>query len=336
MTFELRLLLAVVTSFILSMVLAPPVIKMTKKFKASQSILEYVDNHKGKEGTPTMGGMIFLVSMSVTSFIFCGFKSKFLLVGIGITLGYGLLGFLDDFLKIKFRHNEGLKAYQKIIGQLGIAVIVTVFAYKYSYIGSVVNIPFTDIEFDMGWWYIPFTLLIFIATTNAVNLTDGIDGLAGSVTGIYTGIFTLIAVVLCIRLEGDVILRDETASLGVMSASLFGALLGFLWFNSNPAKIFMGDTGSLALGGAVSVLAVFTKNPFLIPMIGIMYMLSCISVIIQVLYFKLTNGKRVFKMAPYHHHLQYKGYTENKIVTFYSIVTLLFGLTALVSTVIGR
>lgn len=336
MAFELRLLLSVLTSFALSMAIAPFVIKMTKKLNASQSILKYVDNHKGKEGTPTMGGIIFLVSMTVTSFLFCGFESKLLLVGIGVTLGYGLLGFLDDFIKIKFRHNEGLKAYQKIIGQLGIAIIVTVFAYKYVHIGSVINIPFTDIELDMGWWYIPFTLLIFIATTNAVNLTDGIDGLAGSVTSVYTGIFTLIIVVIYAFLEGDVILREETASLGVMSASLFGGLLGFLWFNSNPAKIFMGDTGSLALGGAVSALAVFTKNPLLIPMIGIMYMLSCISVIIQVLYFKLTHGKRVFKMAPYHHHLQYKGYTENKIATFYVIVTLLFGLTALVSTVIGR
>lgn len=330
MRLELKVLLSLIVSFIVTMVIAPLVIRLTKRLHAEQSILEYVDNHNNKQGTPTMGGIMFIISIAVTSLIFEGVRSKLMNVMIGVMLGYGLLGFLDDFIKVRYRHNQGLKAYQKIIGQTGIALIVALFAYNSPYIGSDVNIPIINETVDFGWWFIPFTIFILIACTNAVNLTDGLDGLAGSTTAVYMFIFSLVLYGAWLMTEGDVLMREETEALLVFSSVSVGALLAFLWFNSNPAKVFMGDTGSLALGGIVCSIAVFSKNPFLIPIIGIMYIVSCISVIIQVVYFKITKGKRVFRMAPYHHHLQYIGYKESKIVSFYTILTVIAGIVALV------
>lgn len=326
-------LLTILLSFVLSMAIAPFVIRIMRRLKAGQPILNYVDNHYDKKGCPTMGGVIFVLPV-VIIMLFMG--------GQGITMGrysafiilaYCVIGFLDDFLKIKFKDNKGLRAYQKIIGQLAIATIISIYAYNNNNILSSINIPFIDKSIELGIWYIPFVILIFIATTNSVNLTDGLDGLATSTSIIYFGSFLIIIISLLNTAiyYGDVFLSMEYQSLAIFTAALIGGLVAFLWFNSAPAKIFMGDTGALALGGGAAAVGVFGNNPLLIIIIGIMYVISSISVIIQVLYFKKTGGKRVFLMAPYHHHLEYKGIKEWKIVAYYSIITLIMSVIALLS-----
>lgn len=328
----LKIALSALTSFALSMLIAPLLIKLLKKHKAKQTILQYVDNHADKQGTPTMGGFVFLIATAITALSYAGINTKFAPVSVGVMLAFGAVGFLDDFLKIKFKHNLGLKAYQKIIAQLGVTAIITWFAYKNIFIGSTINIPFSSVSIDLKWWYIPLCFIVFLATVNAVNLTDGLDGLAAGVSAVYFGFFV---VILCIMLNvesnmGNTLYAAELLSLNIFSAAVFGSLLGFIWHNSNPASVFMGDTGSLALGGAAACVAIFSQNPLLILIIGIMFVVSCISVIIQVIYFKLTK-KRVFLMSPFHHHLQYKGYKEQKIVAFYVIITIVCGIIATVS-----
>lgn len=299
-----------------------------KKLKAGQVILGYVEQHSAKAGTPTMGGFIFIIPVAVVTLAF-GY-GKLTLVAVLTMLGYGLLGFLDDFLKIKTHNNLGLKPYQKIIGQLGVALIIGFFCYKNPVVGGSINLPFTDKVVDLKWWYVPFTVFVYIATTNAVNLTDGLDGLAGSVSAVYFIGFFAIAYAATQNLifYGQTVYGAEVSGMSVYAASLIGGVCAFLWFNFNPAQIMMGDTGSLALGGAVASLAVFTKNPLLIVSSGIMFVVSCISVIVQVLYFKATK-KRIFLMAPLHHHLEKKGLSEGKIVCRYTIATLLFSVLSL-------
>ena len=328
-----EILLSTLVTFALTMLIAPLVIKLMKRAHASQSILEYVDNHSDKRGTPTMGGVMFLLPITIVSLVFGGVSSKSMLVTLATMLAFGVLGFLDDFIKVRCRHNEGLKPYQKIIGQLGIGIVVTLFAYYDPSIGTAIRLPFSDRYVDMSYFYIAFTLIVFLSTTNAVNLTDGLDGLATSTTLIYVATFVIVLLLGMDDIRGDVVAMANSRSEIIFLASTFGGLLAFLWHNTNKARIFMGDTGSLALGGMVGAVAVFSRNTLLIPIIGIMYMMSCISVIIQVLYFKLSHGGRVFLMAPLHHHLQYKGMTENKIVTIYSIITCLAGMVAVVSIV---
>lgn len=330
MTFELKNLLAFLLTFLLSMLIAPLVIKIMKKLKAGQVILGYVVQHSEKAGIPTMGGFIFLLPVAIITLIL-GY-SRLSLVAVALMLGYGLIGFLDDFLKIKTHNNMGLKPYQKIAGQLGLALIAAFFCYKNPVIGAEINLPFSDKVWDMKGWFVPFTVLVYLATTNGVNLTDGLDGLAASVTTVYFITFFLIIAAAVVGYEyyGQPLEGAEYTGLSVFAASMTGGLLAFLWYNFNPASIIMGDTGSLALGGAAASVAVFSKNPLLILMSGIMMVVSCISVILQVAYYKLTK-KRIFLMAPYHHHLEKKGYTEWKIVCRYSIITVLFSMLSLFS-----
>lgn len=209
---------------------------------------------------------------------------------------------------------------------------MTWFAYKNPFIAGEMILPFTNKVVSLSWWFIPFCFVVFLAATNAVNLTDGLDGLAGGVSAVYFLTFSIILSIMCSRADnmGETLYLSELSSLAVFSVSLFGSLLAFLWHNTNPAKIFMGDTGSLALGGAVASVAIFSKNPLLILIIGIMFVLTCISVIMQVLYFKITK-KRIFLMSPLHHHFQYKGVAEQKIVASYIIITIIFSGVALAS-----
>ncbi len=330
MDVTLRFLLAALTGFAATALLSRPVIAFAKRAKASQTILFYVDKHEGKKGTPTMGGIMFLAGVSVAVLAFG--REKLGVVALCVTLGYGLIGFLDDFIKIKLKRNLGLKAYQKIIGQLGIAAIVAAFCYTNRYVGSEVRIPFTQISVDMGPAYVVFCAFVFIAMTNAVNLTDGLDGLVASTGSIYFATFGIMIAFAAVYAAdgGKTLLAEEYASLGVFSFAFFGALIAFLWCNSNPASVFMGDTGSLAVGGAVACVAVFSKNALFAPVCGIMFVVSCISVILQVLHFKRTK-KRLFLMAPYHHHLEYKGIKESKIVSYYSVITLVASIVALIA-----
>ncbi len=322
-----KLLLSFLISFALTLVLMAVVLPMLKKHKAKQEILQYVEEHKAKAGTPTMGGVTFLLATAITCVIMLGADSTLAFVALAITVGYGIVGFLDDFIKIFFKRNLGLRAYQKIILQLGVALTIGFFAYKSNLIGGEFAIPFTDKTFKMGFWTVPFVVFIFLATTNGVNLTDGLDGLAGSVVAVFTAVFTVFLFMSSLQLNesGFVTLSDEYYNLALFAAILTASLLAYLLFNVFPAKVFMGDTGSLALGGAVASIAVLSKNSLFIPIVGIMFVVSVVSVILQVARFKLTK-KRFFLMAPYHHHLQMKGMSEPRIVCLYATVTVVLGV----------
>lgn len=303
-------------SFISTIVLGLISLPLLKKLKAGQTVLGYVNEHKHKNGTPTMGGLFFILPAVVVYIIFG--QGRISNVAAVIGLAFMIVGFIDDFIKIKLKRNEGLKAYQKILFQLSIAVIAGVYCF-YNGI-TVFHIPFTDKNLDLGYFSIPLIAVIFIAITNCVNLTDGLDGLAGGVSAVY-----FLAISLLIGLQSHVLGHlylkpDEYFSLQTLSISLLGGLMGFLVFNVNKARVFMGDTGSLALGGFIGAVSIFSSNSFFIPIIGIMFVLSGISVIVQVAYFKRTK-KRVFLMAPLHHHFQLKGYSETQIAYCYAIVT---------------
>lgn len=298
------------------------IIPLLKKIKLGQPILKYVENHKNKKGTPTMGGLFFIIPAIIIYFIFNGFSGKIATVSAVIGLAFLVVGFLDDFIKIKFKHNEGLKPYQKIIFQLVISLLAGVFAYINGLTSF--NIPFTKTKLNLGVFTIPVISIIFIAITNSVNLTDGLDGLASSVSVVYLIILTIL---IYLQMQNSLLTQSnlsEYSSLISLSVILIFAILGFMIFNVNKAKVFMGDTGSLALGGLIGAISVFSSNSFFIPIIGIMFVVSSISVIVQVAYFKKTK-KRIFLMAPFHHHLQLKGYTETQISFYYTIITLILG-----------
>lgn len=331
----IKLICAFFIAFAFNFLLMPLITKLMKRLKAGQSILRYVDNHESKEGTPTMGGIGFILSASLITFLFCYFDLQSAKLGqicVAVTLSFGLLGFLDDFIKIKFKRNEGLKAYQKVIGQLGIAIIITIFAYNNPFVGSEIYIPFTSIQVNMSWWFIPFCIIVYIAVTNAVNLTDGLDGLVAKTSTVCFTAFFVITMIMMTRASdlGQTVYAQELNSIGYYLATMIGAILAFVWSNANPASIFMGDTGSLAIGAGIASAGIFLQNPLILLILGIMYILSCISVIIQVISFKLFK-KRVFLMSPYHHHLQYKGIKESKIVSYYTIITILAAVVTVIS-----
>lgn len=313
--------------FLVSLVISPFVIALIKREKVKQTILNYVEAHSAKAGTPTMGGIIFLISISLVAYICCGGSNTLSRIAILVFLAYGLVGFLDDFIKFKFKRNLGLRAYQKIIFQLAISLAIGFFVYYSDLLGGVLVVPFSSKTIDIGVWIIPLVVLIFLATTNAVNLTDGLDGLASSTTLSYMFTMTILLMIF----SGSVFAGDsevaqaELMNIVKLASVVTGALLCFMVFNCFPAKIFMGDTGSLALGSLVASVAVFSKTSLYIPIIGIMFVASAVSVIIQVAYYKLTK-KRIFLMAPLHHHFEKKGVHEVRITTCYALVTLFVGL----------
>ena len=320
-----NLLLSLSLSFFVAWLIAPPIIKFLKKEKAGQNILEYVDLHNAKQGTPTMGGLIFLSAMCIVSLFMIGSDSFLSVLAILVCLGYGLIGFLDDFIKIKFKRNLGLRAYQKIIGQGGLAIIVALVCYFNRLIPTALILPFGLGEWEVGFWIIPIVIFIFLAVTNAVNLTDGLDGLAGGVSvasliGFGCVLSALSGYLYNEGASGELI--NEYTNLQIVIGALAGGILGFLLFNSYPAKVFMGDVGSLAIGAMIACLACFTGLIFYIPLLGIMFVLSTVSVILQVLHYKRTK-KRIFLMAPLHHHFEKKGVNESKIVSIYIITTII-------------
>ena len=321
-----KYLLAFLISLSVALILGPLVIKVSKKLKASQTVLHYVKEHESKSGTPTLGGVIFILASLVAG---CFFTQNFTLalVALATMFGYGILGFLDDFIKIKFKQNEGLKPYQKVIGQVGISGIVAYFCYTSNLVGSTIFVPFTNITLNLGWGVIPFIILVYLAVTNSVNLTDGLDGLASGVSVSYLIGFMALLFLIQPSLASSVI-SAEYGNMITLIVCVIGAILGFMAYNIFPAKIFMGDTGSLALGGLIASLAVFTRLELILPLLGIMFVVSAMSVIIQVLHFKRTK-KRIFLMAPYHHHLEKKGIKEPKIVALYVIFSLIVGAISL-------
>jgi len=311
------------------MLLTPIVIKFARKLKLRQTILHYVDNHQAKAGTPTMGGIGFILALIITSVIMFRGQASLLWMSLAVTFGYGVIGFLDDFIKVYFKRNKGLGFWQKLISQVAVAGIIAWFAVVNFDIASGVLLPFGFNELYMGLIGIPFAIFIFLAMSNSVNLTDGLDGLAGGVTVVYLLIFAVL-----ISLAAGVVYMgqawdQEMRNLMVYCGALIGGLLAFLVFNGYKARIFMGDTGSLALGGGLASLAILSRLSIFVPIVGIMYVLTSISVIIQVAYFKVTKGKRIFLMAPLHHHLERKGVGESKIVLVYMVITFLCGIVAI-------
>lgn len=323
----IRVVSALFVSFFLGVLLSPIVISAARKLKAGQPILTYVEQHADKRGTPTFGGFIFLIpAVLVTIAILWSDGLSIGMIAMLVMVSFSVIGFLDDYIKIKTKDNMGLRPYQKILGQIAVAIIVALYAYKSEAIGSRVYIPFYAVPIDLGIWYVPFAAFVYLALSNCVNLTDGVDGLASNCSAVYLLTFEVIFLYSAFEAEGE-------STLPIFTASLLGGVIAFLLFNTNKAKIFMGDTGSLALGGASAAIALFSGQPFLILLVGIMYVLSGISIILQVAYFKVTHGKRIFLMAPYHHHLEKKGWSEARICTLYATVTFLMGLIAILSVV---
>ena len=307
--------ICLIFSFLLSAVLCFALIPLLKRAGAGQNILHYVKEHQSKGGTPTMGGLAFIVAAVTVALAACGFQDKSFLVALSVGVGYLFVGFLDDFLKKKRKDNLGLKPYQKIFFQSAVAIIASLYCCLNSL--TVLKIPFTTLSFDIGWGMMPVGIFVFVATVNSVNLTDGLDGLAGSTSAAFF-----------LSAGALLLLQKGSSSLALLSFCLVGALFGFLIFNQNRASLFMGDTGSLSLGGFAASIALFSGNALIIPIVGIMFVLSSISVIIQVIYYKKT-GKRVFLMAPIHHHFQQKGYSEGKISFVYAVITAVLGITVL-------
>ncbi|ELC8374184.1 phospho-N-acetylmuramoyl-pentapeptide-transferase [Clostridium perfringens] len=312
-----KIVMAIVISFIVASILGPIIIPLLHKLKFGQNIRqEGPKSHLKKAGTPTIGGLIFIFATIITMFIMVGNPTDEAMIALYSFVGFGFVGFLDDLLKIIKKKNEGLTSGQKMILLLIVSGFLTWYAYKY--IGTSINIPFLNGQINFGLFYIPFVMFYFAGVTNAVNLTDGLDGLATSVTVLVTTFLGIISYNL-----GHI-------SLAIFCVALAGALLAFLRFNAFPARVFMGDTGSLALGGAVAMVALILKMPLILVLIGIIYVIETLSVILQVASFKL-KGKRIFKMAPIHHHFEQLGWSETKIVSVFSIITVVFCFIAFAS-----
>ena len=311
------ILMSVLLSFAISVVLGPFVIPFLRRLKVGQTVREEgPQSHLKKNGTPTMGGILILVSVVVTSLFFVGDYPKIIPV-LFLTLGFGLIGFMDDYIKVVLKRSMGLRAWQKFVLQI---VVTGVFAYyllHYTDVSLAMKVPFVHgVILDFGVWNIPILFFIVIGTVNGTNFTDGLDGLASSVTVLVATFFSVVAI-------------GTGSGIEPVTCAVVGALLGFLLFNVYPASVFMGDTGSLALGGFVAAAAYMMQMPLFIVIVGFIYMIEVLSVILQVTYFKLTGGRRIFKMAPIHHHFELCGWSETRVVAVFSIVTALLCLTAL-------
>lgn len=307
---------AVLISFGISAVACPVLIPFLKKIKFGQQVREDGPQaHLKKQGTPTMGGIAFLFSVMLTSLFFMKSYPQIIPI-LFMTVGFGFVGFLDDYIKVVRKHSEGLNPKQKMAAQFVITAIFCFYMMKYSGGGTVIHIPFLHTDWDMGWLYIPMVFLVVLGTDNGVNFTDGLDGLCTSVTIIVATFFTVVAM-------------TTVSEIVPITGAVVGALLGFLLFNVYPAQVFMGDTGSLALGGFVASTALVLQNPLIILLVGFIYLIEVISVMIQVVYFKKTHGKRFFRMAPIHHHFELGGWSETRVVAVFSITTAILCMIAL-------
>ncbi len=306
-------LLGLLISFAVVYWVTPHFIPMLKRLKFGQAIREEgPQSHLEKSGTPTMGGLIIQLGILVAFVILSGLTGVWDFFPILVMLYFGGVGFIDDYIKVAKKHNLGLRAWQKIVLQCIGALVITLYAYYSPAIGSELIVPFIGQTVDFGIWYVPFTLIAIVAIVNAVNLTDGLDGLASGVTGIVAIFFFVGSLAL------------PAASTTIFIGAVIGGCLGFLRHNSNPADIFMGDTGSMALGGAVVVMAIITRLQIFLLIAGALFVFEALSVVIQVGYFKATKGKRFFKMAPIHHHFELSGWSETRVVTVFWVATTMF------------
>ncbi|MDO5415207.1 MAG: phospho-N-acetylmuramoyl-pentapeptide-transferase [Bacillota bacterium] len=304
----------IIIAFVISVLITKYEIPVLRA-KAGQNIREEgPESHLSKAGTPSMGGIAILIAAVLATLVggmLFSAKISDIMVILLVFIGFGLIGFFDDYLKVIKKVNLGLKAYQKFGLQIIISVALAVFMATYAGGNTLVYIPVANIYIDFGIWYIPFIVFVVLAMTNAVNLTDGLDGLASGVTAFVTLFFAVAGI------------SYGISSGAYFCAALCGGCLGFLVFNKNPAKIFMGDTGSLALGGGLAAAAIVMKLELLLPIVGLLYVIEALSVVLQVGYFKLSGGKRIFKMAPIHHHFEKCGYKEVQVVVAFWIFTII-------------
>ncbi|MGE5702326.1 MAG: phospho-N-acetylmuramoyl-pentapeptide-transferase [Clostridia bacterium] len=310
MPFDNVLIITIIASFLISVLIGPLFIPVLRRMKFGQSIREEgPKSHQKKAGTPTMGGTIILLALAFTVLKFANLTNEvyFLLL---VTFGYGLIGFLDDFIKISKKRNLGLTAKQKFAGQIVLAILAYALLLMMDFDTSL-HFPGTSWKIELGFLYFPFLLFLLVGTTNAVNITDGLDGLLAGTGAIAFGAYAIIASLLSV---------PDTA---IFSASVVGAVLGFLVFNAHPARVFMGDTGSLALGGALAGIAIMTKTELLLAVIGGVFVVETLSVIMQVVSFK-TRGKRIFRMSPLHHHFELTGWSEWRVVVTFWLVGMMF------------
>ena len=317
---SLSLFMPVIISFLISVVFCPILIPFLRKLKFGQTEREEgPQSHLKKNGTPTMGGLVILASILLTSLIYIGKFTEILPV-LFMTLGFGLIGFLDDYIKVVKKRSLGLTPLQKMALQFIVTGVFIYYYFKIAGLDTSIKIPFVSGDgFVMPTWlFIIFVFIVVLGTVNGVNFTDGLDGLASGVTVIVATFFTIAALSL-------------NPSMTPITGAVVGSLLGFLLFNTYPARVFMGDTGSLALGGFVSSIALMLHMPLFIVIIGLIYLVEVLSVILQVGYFKLTHGKRIFKMAPIHHHFELCGYSETQVVAAFSIVTALLCLVGIMA-----
>lgn len=306
----------VLIAFAISAILGPVAIPFLRKLKVGQTEREELKSHWSKTGTPTMGGLMILAGILITSLFFVREYPKIIPI-LFLTVGFGVIGFLDDYLKVVLKRPDGLLAWQKMLLQIVVTGIFTFYMQNFTNISLQMLIPFSSGKYlDLGPAAIPLLFFIVIGTVNGVNFTDGLDGLASSVTVLVATFFTVTAV-------------GTESGIEPITCAVAGSLLGFLLFNVYPAKVFMGDTGSLALGGFVAASAYMLQMPLFLPIVGFIYMAEVISVIMQVAYFKISHGKRIFRMAPIHHHFELCGWPETRIVEVFSIVTALLSLLAL-------
>ncbi len=307
----------VIIAFIISVILGPFVIPFLRKLKVGQTVRDDgPQTHLKKSGTPTMGGLLILLAIVGTSIFYIKDYPKIVPI-LFLTLGCGLIGFIDDYIKVVLKRSMGLRAWQKMLGQFVVTGVFAFYLVNYTDISLALKIPFMPGNYlDLGWLNIPMVFFVVIATVNGTNFTDGLDGLASSVTVMVATFFTVVAI-------------GTQSGIEPVTCAVVGALLGFLLFNVYPASVFMGDTGSLALGGFVAATAYVLQMPLFIPIVGFIYFAEVVSVMIQVSYFKLTKGKRFFKMAPIHHHFELCGWSETRVVAVFSIVTALLCLVAL-------
>ena len=314
----MRTLLPALLSFVIAVLIGPKVIEILRKLKAGQTEREEgLESHQKKTGTPTMGGVIFLLPVVVIG-IFYGASHKEVIPVLILTIGFGIIGFIDDYIKVVRKHNLGLRAWQKILGQLVVTILFSVYVETFTDISLAMKVPFTSIILDFGIFNIPILFFIALGTANGTNFTDGVDGLCASVTAVVAAFFAVAG------------MHYGATGAEVMSSAMVGALLGYLVYNVYPGKVMMGDTGSLAIGGFVTGIAYVMQMPIFIVIVGFIYAFEVISVILQVSYFKITHGKRIFRMAPIHHHFEKGGWSETRVVNVFTTVTILLCLIAYV------
>lgn len=309
----------VLIAFVISVILCPIMIPFLKKLKFGQFVRDDgPESHLKKSGTPTMGGLIILSSIVITSLFYIKDYKEIIPI-LFVTLGFGLIGFLDDYIKVVMKRSLGLKAWQKMLGQILVTAIFGYYLMNFTNIETTMLIPFSGGKYlDVSYLFLPLLFFVVIGTVNGVNFTDGLDGLASSVTVLVATFFTVVAI-------------GTGSGISPITCAVVGSLLGFLLFNVYPARVFMGDTGSLALGGFVAASAYMLQMPLFIVIVGFIYLAEVLSVMIQVTYFKLSGGKRIFKMAPIHHHFELCGWSETRVVAVFAIVTALLCLIGLMA-----